>query len=246
MGRQRPARLQPAPDPGPALPGAQPGGLSDPGAVQRGPGGLADGRDERRPVRHQPVVHRPADLAAPRRQRLRGARGRTHEEYLRHVLRVHSGDILRFQPDFVWDPGADGQHAFVVQRGDGPVGVVLLEADGDTARVRLDYVTPRFRDFSPGEFVCTAPERGCSRGWASGGSSPRPGWSSPTTAGWASAPTGRRTCWTSDRGSAPRAAVGAGRDPAVEQGSSCAFVQGCLRAGDARGQELVHRACSPS
>lgn len=75
------------------------------------------------------------------------------EEYLRHVLRVHSGDILKFQPDFVWDPGAPGQHAFVVQRGDETVGVVLLEADGDTARVRLDYVTPRFRDFSPGEFV---------------------------------------------------------------------------------------------
>ena len=33
------------------------------------------------------------------------------------------------------------------------VGVVLLRADGDTAYVLLDYVTPRYRDFSPGEFV---------------------------------------------------------------------------------------------
>ena len=31
--------------------------------------------------------------------------------------------------------------------------MVLLRADGDVARVQLDYVTPRFRDFSPGEFV---------------------------------------------------------------------------------------------
>ena len=30
---------------------------------------------------------------------------------------------------------------------------MLLHADGDTAHVLLDYVTPRYRDFSPGEFV---------------------------------------------------------------------------------------------
>ncbi len=38
-------------------------------------------------------------------------------------------------------------------KGDETVGVVLLRADGDVARVALDYVTPRYRDFSPGEFV---------------------------------------------------------------------------------------------
>ena len=31
--------------------------------------------------------------------------------------------------------------------------MVLLRKDGETAVVQLDYVTPRFRDFSPGEFV---------------------------------------------------------------------------------------------
>lgn len=32
--------------------------------------------------------------------------------------------------------------------------MVLVRDDGDgVARVQLDYVTPRFRDFSPGEFV---------------------------------------------------------------------------------------------
>lgn len=75
------------------------------------------------------------------------------DEFLRHVLRVHGGDILRFQPDFVWDPADERGHAYIVLRGDETVGVVLLQADGEVARVQLDYVTPRYRDFSPGEFV---------------------------------------------------------------------------------------------
>ncbi len=74
------------------------------------------------------------------------------DEYLRHVLHVHGADIVRFNPDFVNHP-AQTQDAFLVQRGDETVGVVLLHAVGDTANVLLDYVTPRYRDFSPGEFV---------------------------------------------------------------------------------------------
>jgi hypothetical protein len=41
-------------------------------------------------------------------------------------------------------------------KGDETVGVVILRvdrSDGDVAHVELDYVTKRFRDFSPGEFV---------------------------------------------------------------------------------------------
>jgi len=76
------------------------------------------------------------------------------DEYLRHVMRVHGADILKFQPDLVWDGAAQGRSAFLVQRGDETVGMVLLRDDGDgVARVQLDYVTPRYRDFSPGEFV---------------------------------------------------------------------------------------------
>jgi hypothetical protein len=76
------------------------------------------------------------------------------DQYLRHVLRVHAPDILRYQPDFTWDGAARGAVAFLVQRGDETVGVGLVHDDGDgVARVVLDYVTPRFRDFSPGEFV---------------------------------------------------------------------------------------------
>lgn len=76
------------------------------------------------------------------------------DEYLRHVLRVHEADILKYQPDLVWDGAASGSVAFLVLRGDETVGLVLVhDAGQDTAQVVLDYVTPRFRDFSPGEFV---------------------------------------------------------------------------------------------
>ena len=76
------------------------------------------------------------------------------DDYLRHVLRVHGGDILRFQPDFVWDGADPGHRSFLILHGDETVGVVLLRDEGDgTAQVVLDYVTRRYRDFSPGEFV---------------------------------------------------------------------------------------------
>ncbi|UUZ59732.1 YgjV family protein [Nocardioides sp. B-3] len=78
---------------------------------------------------------------------------RGDDEYLRHILRVHAADILRFNPAFIHDPGADDRDAFLVTRGDETVGVVLLTAVGDSAHVLLDYVTPRYRDFSPGEFI---------------------------------------------------------------------------------------------
>lgn len=75
------------------------------------------------------------------------------DSYLRHLLRVHESDIRQFNPDFVHDPHAE-QLAFLVQRGDETVGVVLARDAGDgVAQVTLDWVTPRYRDLSPGEFV---------------------------------------------------------------------------------------------
>ena len=61
-----------------------------------------------------------------------------------------------------------------MQKGDETVGVVVLEVDGDTAHVQLDYATPRYRDFSPGEFVWR--RSGLLEGWAYGAWSPRPPW----------------------------------------------------------------------
>lgn len=74
------------------------------------------------------------------------------DEYLRHTLRVHGADIRKFNPDFMHDPSST-HDAFLVQKGDETVGVVLLHNEDGTAHVSLDYVTPRYRDFSPGEFV---------------------------------------------------------------------------------------------
>jgi len=76
------------------------------------------------------------------------------DDYLRHVLRVHERGIREFYPDFVFDPAAQGT-AFLILRGDETAGVVLLQ-DGDSpgvAQLDLDYVTPKYRDFTPAEFV---------------------------------------------------------------------------------------------
>jgi hypothetical protein len=76
------------------------------------------------------------------------------DEYLAYVLRQYGAEILTFQPDFIWDGAAPGRRAYLVLHGDETVGVVLVHDDGDgTAHVLLDFVTKRFRDFSPGEFV---------------------------------------------------------------------------------------------
>jgi hypothetical protein len=79
---------------------------------------------------------------------------RSDDAYLAHVLSVHRLDVLRHQPDFSWDgvPQAD-RRPFLILKGDETVGVVILRTVGDVAHVELDYVTRRFRDFSPGEFV---------------------------------------------------------------------------------------------
>ena len=74
------------------------------------------------------------------------------DEYFKHVLKTHDKDIRKFQPDFGTRPD-EGQLAFVVVKRDETVGMVLLRPDGDIAHIELDYVTPKYRDFSPGEFV---------------------------------------------------------------------------------------------
>lgn len=76
------------------------------------------------------------------------------DAYLCHVLTVEREGIAKSQPGFGWDPQGPGQRAFLVLRGAETVGVVLLRDAGDgVAEIVLDYVTARFRDFSPGEFV---------------------------------------------------------------------------------------------
>jgi hypothetical protein len=77
-----------------------------------------------------------------------------HDQFLAHTLRVHATDIARFNPDFRWRGEPDERSAFLVVRSDEVVGVVLAHAEaGQVAQIDLDYVTQRFRDFTPGEFV---------------------------------------------------------------------------------------------
>ncbi len=93
------------------------------------------------------------------------------DAYLRHVLAVHAADVAAHRTVPADGAGArtdgpvpgvgahgrmtDGEDlAFLVVRGDETVGVVLVRDAGDgTGVVALDWVTPRFRDFTPGEFV---------------------------------------------------------------------------------------------
>ena len=76
------------------------------------------------------------------------------DAYLQHFLGVHA-DRHRPATSPASPPPSlhDEDLAFQVEKGDETVGVVLIRRDGDIARVLLDYVTPRYRDFSPGEFV---------------------------------------------------------------------------------------------
>ncbi|MFV0632922.1 hypothetical protein [Demequina sp.] len=79
--------------------------------------------------------------------------------FLRHLLTVHAKDIAEHEPTFDIDSDAGTaaggtRHTFLVVRGDEAVGVVAVKDLGDgLGRVELDWVTERFRDFTPGEFV---------------------------------------------------------------------------------------------
>ncbi|MFW6775704.1 hypothetical protein ACOACO_15580 [Nocardioides sp. CPCC 205120] len=75
------------------------------------------------------------------------------DAYLNHVLRAHDVDIHRHQPDFAWSPSDTDRQAYLVQKGDETVGVVVLRTRGDVAQVELDWVTPGFRDCAAGEYV---------------------------------------------------------------------------------------------
>lgn len=75
------------------------------------------------------------------------------DAYLQHLLASQATDIATFAPDFD-ATRTPYESAFLILRGDETVGYVLLHDAGDgLAQIALDHVTPRFRDFTPGEFV---------------------------------------------------------------------------------------------
>jgi hypothetical protein len=80
------------------------------------------------------------------------------EPYLRRVLDLHAGDILRFNPGLdlarPWPADPADRMSFLVLDGAETVGLVLAHRVGErTVQVDLDYVLPRYRDFTPGEYV---------------------------------------------------------------------------------------------
>ncbi|TDO67383.1 inner membrane protein [Kribbella sp. VKM Ac-2571] len=73
------------------------------------------------------------------------------DAYLGYILERHQKDITRFNPGFTLPTSP---YAFLVQHGDRTVGVVLAhDAGAGRAQIDLDYVVPKYRDFTPGEFV---------------------------------------------------------------------------------------------
>jgi hypothetical protein len=76
------------------------------------------------------------------------------DRYLQHFLEVERAGIAHFFPAFDAAPATPDRTAYLVERGRETVGVVLVRDLGDgTAQVDLDYVTPAYRDFTPGAYV---------------------------------------------------------------------------------------------
>lgn len=78
---------------------------------------------------------------------------RAEDGYLQRVLTVHAADI---KANWGFDParlGKGRRHAWLVVKGDETVGVTVVREEGADGVVELDWVSPRFRDFTPGEFV---------------------------------------------------------------------------------------------
>lgn len=75
------------------------------------------------------------------------------EPYLDRLLSWHREDIARFNPEFSFTALPE-QWVFLVVTGTETIGLVMAHRLGDDeAQVDLDYVLPRYRDFTPGEFV---------------------------------------------------------------------------------------------
>ncbi|MFC7489391.1 MULTISPECIES: hypothetical protein [unclassified Knoellia] len=89
-----------------------------------------------------------------------------HDAYLQHFLEVQHDDIERFNPGFSGVTEAAERYAYLVVHGHETVGVVVVRgAGGGVGQVELDYVTERYRDFTPGEFVWRRSGLFAGHGW---------------------------------------------------------------------------------
>jgi GNAT superfamily N-acetyltransferase len=80
---------------------------------------------------------------------------RPDSEYLHYFLELQRGDVRRYVPAFSHAP-AEGELTFFVLRDLVPAGLFIGDPKaGGRLRVRLDYVTPAFRDFKVGHYLFT-------------------------------------------------------------------------------------------
>jgi len=76
------------------------------------------------------------------------------EGYLRHLLHSFDADIQRYNPGFSRSDAGGAEFGFLILSGAETVGVVLArDTGGGSAQVELDFALPKYRDFTPGEFV---------------------------------------------------------------------------------------------
>ena len=122
--------------------------------LQRDPRRVADGRDEHRARRDQPVFIVRMLRERGDEQAYAVLQVREDDRYLRHFLDLSPHATSPASSPTSHPEPAEGRSTYLVQHGDETAGVIVVrDAGDDTAQVELDYVTPRFRDFAPGEFV---------------------------------------------------------------------------------------------
>ena len=88
------------------------------------------------------------------------------DAYVQHFLEVERADIEKFNPGFSGVTESSSRFAYLVMHGHETVGVVVVrDAGGGVGQVELDYVTERYRDFTPGEFVWRQSGLFAGHGW---------------------------------------------------------------------------------
>jgi len=79
------------------------------------------------------------------------------QPFLVDFLQSHADDIRTSQPDF--DAAHPGDFVLVLTRDGLPAGAVVGEPDGDTLRLRLDYVMHAYRDTKLGSWLYSTGKR---------------------------------------------------------------------------------------
>ena len=78
---------------------------------------------------------------------------RPESRYMAFWVEFHREEIDRFQPEFSYEPSEGQIHAFIL-RDAVPAGLFIAEVhDDDSIEVKLDFVSPAYRDFKAGRFL---------------------------------------------------------------------------------------------